>query len=537
MTLPNGSFFVNYLRRDASRNGELIAHAAALSAAFSSQYSVNIQRRNMSVLRKLSSRSLGLVQRNVTAARYATALVPGEPEGPSLKTTVPGPKSMQLLSELSAIQQSGSVQLFADYDKSIGNYLVDVDGNILLDVFTQISSIPLGYNHPSLLKVFQDSSHLKQLVNRPALGVFPGEKWPNLLSKVLLSVAPGNLKHVTTMMCGSCSNENAFKSIFIWYQTRERGGREFTREEMESCMNNQKPGSPDLAILSFKDGFHGRTLGSLSTTHTKYIHKIDIPSFKWPEAEFPRYKYPLEENERENKAEDEKCLAQVADLFEQQKKKGQPVAGVIVEPIQSEGGDNHASPEFFQQLQKITKQNGAALLIDEVQTGGGPTGKYWCHEHFKLETPPEIVTFSKKMQLGGFYLKPEFLPPQAYRVFNTWMGDPGKLLLLQAIVETIKKDNLLSVVQESGRVLTKGLKDFEKEFAAMSSLRGRGTFIAFDLASDKMRDEFIIKLKQKGVQAGGCGTKAIRLRPALTFQPHHACIFLDCVRQVLKEMK
>lgn len=68
-----------------------------------------------------------------------------------------------------------------------------------------------------------------------------------------------------------------------------------------------------INILKFvSDGFHGRTLGSLSTTHTKYIHKIDVPSFKWPAADFPHYKYPLEANERENKLEDEKCLAQVS---------------------------------------------------------------------------------------------------------------------------------------------------------------------------------------------------------------------------------
>lgn len=80
-----------------------------------------------------------------------------------------------------------------------------------------------------------------------------------------------------------------------------------------------------------------------------------------------------------------------------------PVAGIVVEPIQSEGGDNEASPFFFQQLQKIAKKNGAGLLLDEVQTGGGPTGKMWCHEHFNLECPPDIVTFSKKMLTGGFY--------------------------------------------------------------------------------------------------------------------------------------
>ena len=64
--------------------------------------------------------------------------------------------------------------------------------------------------------------------------------------------------------------------------------------------------------------------------------------------------------------------------------------------------------------------------MDEVQTGGGPTGKMWAHEFFELDGPPDIVTFSKKMLTGGFYNKPELSPKQSYRVFNTWVGDPGK---------------------------------------------------------------------------------------------------------------
>lgn len=206
-------------------------------------------------------------------------------------------------------------------------------------------------------------------------------------------------------MCGSCSNENAFKNMFIAYRRKQRGENvPFTDEETASCMINQPPGSPHLSILSFHGGFHGRTLGCLATTHSKAIHKLDVPSFDWPIAPFPDYKYPLEENHRENDQEDRRCLAAVEDLIETyNKKKNIPVAGIIIEPIQSEGGDNEASPEFFRQLQQIAKKHGAALLIDEVQTGGGPTGKMWCHEHFDLPTPPDVVTFSKKMQLGGYF--------------------------------------------------------------------------------------------------------------------------------------
>lgn len=151
------------------------------------------------------------------------------------------------------------------------------------------------------------------------------------------------------MMCGSCSNENAYKNMFITYRRKKRGETvDFSEEEENSCLMNQPPGAPKLSLLSFHGGFHGRTLGALATTHSKAIHKIDIPSFDWPVAHFPRYKYPLGENAKHNKEEDKKCLDEVEDLFVKYEKKGIPVAGIVVEPIQSEGGDHEGSPEFFQ---------------------------------------------------------------------------------------------------------------------------------------------------------------------------------------------
>ncbi|GBP30672.1 4-aminobutyrate aminotransferase, mitochondrial [Eumeta japonica] len=223
---------------------------------------------------------------------------------------------------------------------------------------------------------------------------------------------------------------------------------------------------------------------------SKAIHKLDCPAFDWPVAPFPRYKYPLDQFKAENKQEDQNCLAQVEDNIEDYKKKGIPVAGIIVEPIQSEGGNYEASPEFFQQLQKICKNRGIALIMDEVQTGCGPCGKMWCYEYFNLSSPPDVITFSKKMLTGGYYFSKELKPPQAYRIFNTWMGDPSKLILLGEVIKVIKTRNLLELVNETGKVLKDGLHGIEKEFPHLiNSVRGPGTFLAYSCPTTELRDK------------------------------------------------
>lgn len=118
------------------------------------------------------------------------------------------------------------------------------------------------------------------------------------------------------------------------------------------------------------------------------------------------------------------------------------------------------------------------------------------------------------------------------------MGDPGKIVLLEAILNVIKNDKLLQNVEKTGNRLKKGLLALEKEYSnVINSVRGRGTFLAFTAVSTAARNAIVDALKQKGIQSGGCGEQSIRLRPALTFQEHHADIYLDRLRQVLKETK
>merc|ERR1712039_327942 len=117
-----------------------------------------------------------------------------------------------------------------------------------------------------------------------------------------------------TMLCGSSANENVFKAVFFWKRAKERAAEglaatDFTEEELSSCMDNQAPGcANNLSIMSFSGGFHGRTLGALTCTHSKTVHKIDVPAFDWPTAPFPRLQYPLEDNKEHNAAEEQRCL-------------------------------------------------------------------------------------------------------------------------------------------------------------------------------------------------------------------------------------
>lgn len=109
-----------------------------------------------------------------------------------------------------------------------------------------------------------------------------------------------------------------------------------------------------------------------------------------------------------------------------------------------------------------------------------------------MDSPPDIVTFSKKMLIGGFYYKNPFRPDMPYRIFNTWLGDPSKLILLKEVVKVIKNEDLISKIDQTGSHLLAGIKDAQKRFPGLvSNARGRGTFCAIDFKSPAVRDEAI----------------------------------------------
>lgn len=303
---------------------------------------------------------------------------PREPKKPKVVGAIPGPKSQVCIGALAKHVEARSVSFAQDLSKSTGNYIVDADGNKLLDMYAQIASIPVGYNNPVLRKAAAKEPYISALLNRPALGVYPPTFYPKVVEDAFMKVAPRGLSKVFIGLSGADANENAFKAAFMYYQKRKRNNGPFSEKDLTSCMENASPGSPNLSILSFDMAFHGRSLGALSATRSKPLHKLDFPAFPWPKAPFPKIRYPHSEFATENRREEDRCLARVEELI---KTWMNPVTAVIIEPIQGEGGDNEATPYFYQQLREITKRHNILFIVDEVQTGCGATGKFWV-SHF-----------------------------------------------------------------------------------------------------------------------------------------------------------
>ena len=153
-------------------------------------------------------------------------IIPGEPERVSMKTAIPGPRTEALRARHGRYQDARTVHVYQDARKSLGNYLVDVDGNVMLDVYGHIASVPVGYNHPDLMAAWKSGRFDWAAGYRPALGVAPAPEWVDLVERTLMRIAPRGLTKLFTVTTGSEAVENAIKAAFLRHARVRRGGAE-----------------------------------------------------------------------------------------------------------------------------------------------------------------------------------------------------------------------------------------------------------------------------------------------------------------------
>ena len=213
------------------------------------------------------------------------------------------------------------------------------------------------------------------------------------------------------------------------------------------------------------------------------------------------------------------------------------VAAIIIEPIQSEGGNSMFRQEYFQKLRNLADDYEALLIFDEVQTGFGASGKWWCHEHYAVQ--PDLMAFGKKSQVCGVAATnrlnniPDHCFATSGRINSTWGGNIVDMVLAEIIIDIIEKENLVQRVDNVGAYFKDKLHEIEDQFVSVSNVRGLGTLLAFDLPHMDARDELMKKLREDMLILG-CGEKSVRFRPALTFETEDVDHAIRMIRKALK---
>lgn len=415
-----------------------------------------------------------------------------------------------------------------DMGQSQGAYIYDSKyKRTLLDFFTCFASVPLGYNHPKMVNdaVFTQNLLQAAMANPSNSDVYT-QQYAEFVKTFGAIGIPSYLPHAFFIAGGGLAIENAIKVAMDW-----KVQKNFAKGHKEE---------KGFKVLHFEKAFHGRTGYTLSLTNTSPDKTKWFAKFDWPRVSIPTVKFPLEhDNLATAISTEELSIAQVKQAFADYKDE---ICAIIIEPIQSEGGDNHLREEFLVQLRSIADENDAFLIYDEVQTGVGLTGKFWCHQHYSEKARPDILAFGKKMQVCGILVgnKVDEIENNVFRVpsriNSTWGGNLVDMVRATKILQIIEEDQLCDHAASVGGYLKENLEGLAQKYDKISNVRGKGLLCAFDFPNGEMRNAFIQKGLEHNVMFLGCGPQTVRFRPALIIEKSHIDLGLEVMHKVLVDL-
>jgi len=400
-----------------------------------------------------------------------------------------------------------------DLDKSRGSYLYDARSErMLLDFFTNFATQPVGYNHPKMADPEFREKLAQAALTKPANSDIYTAPYAEFVETfATLAIPQSHTGHLFFVEGGSAAVENALKTAFDW-KIRKNFARGLREEKGKQ-------------ILHFRNAFHGRTGYAISLTNTADPRKTQhYPTFDWPRLTCPRLAFPTTESVLRDVAAAEEqvereirraCADHPADI-----------AALILEPIQGEGGDNHFRPEFFRRLRSLADELEFLLIFDEVQTGVGLTGSFWCWQQLAVE--PDLFCFGKKTQVCGFAANRRIddvdnVFKVSSRINSTWGGNLVDMVRCARYLQIIVEDNLVENARTVGEYLLGRLRELTEEFSGVvTNVRGRGLFTALDLPDKEIRDRALAACLENGLIALASGQSAIRFRPPLNLSREEA---------------
>ncbi|WP_088071435.1 4-aminobutyrate--2-oxoglutarate transaminase [Gottfriedia luciferensis] len=377
----------------------------------------------------------------------------------NLKTTIPGPKSQELLARRNKIVPKGISNNSEAFVKRANGALVeDIDGNTFIDFAGAIGTLNVGHSHPKVVRALQ--SQVGDYIHT-GFNVMMYESYIQLAER-LAEVSPGSFdKQVAFFNSGAEAVENAVKIA-----------RKYTKRQ---------------GIISFTRGFHGRTLMTMTMTSKVKPYKYGFGPFA-PEVYKAPYPYTYRRPDQMNEQEYSKFIIEQFEQFLIAEVAPETIAAVVMEPIQGEGGFIVPDIEFVKKVREICTKYGILFVADEIQTGFARTGKYFAIEHFGIE--PDLITISKSMGAGvpisGVIGRKEIMEASDIgELGGTYSGSPLGCKAALAVLDIIEEEGLNNRAIEIGEKVNEKMNQWASRFEQIGDIRGIGAMCAMEIVTNK----------------------------------------------------
>ena len=437
---------------------------------------------------------------------------------PHLLTALPGPKAKRVVDldrEIVSPSYTRDYPLVAKAGR--GAIIEDVDGNMFLDFAAGIAVVATGHCHPEVVSAIQKQA--AQLIHMSGTDFY----YPSLveLAEKLASIAPGEEpKRVYFGNSGAEAIEAAIKLA-----------KYHTKRDM---------------LVAFHGAFHGRTIGALSLTASRSVQRKGFGTllagvFHMPFPDTYRGTYGVRPE-----CASQDCLSYLENELFRRRVDPEEVAGIFIEPIQGEGGYLPAPPEFLQGLQRICRKYGILLVIDEVQSGMGRTGKWWACEYAGIE--PDILCTAKGiasgMPLSAMIARRSVMnwTPGAHA--STFGGNPVCIAASLATIRLLEKE-YISNSARMGEFIMRKTADWREKHKIVGDIRGRGLMIGVEFVRDQKRKEKAPELRNqiverafhKGLLVLGSGDTTVRICPPLVVDEEQVEFAIHTLDEVITEVE
>jgi 4-aminobutyrate aminotransferase len=436
---------------------------------------------------------------------------------PHLITALPGPKAAALIARDQAVlspSYTRSYPLVAE--RGEGALVYDVDGNRFLDCNAGIAVVATGHCHPRVVEAIKGQA--EKLIHMSGTDFY----YENmvLLAEKLAALSPGGApRRVYFGNSGTEAIEAAIK-LARYHTARDK-------------------------FIAFLGGFHGRTMGSLSLTGSKSVQRAHfgplVPGVTHiPYANCYRCAYGKQP---------EACNVECVRVIEEQLFKtilpAREVAGIVVEPVQGEGGYVNPPQKFFDELAEVARRHEILMIFDEVQSGMGRTGKMWAAEHYSMS--PDIIAAAKGiasgLPLSATIARADIMQWKPGAHASTFGGNPVAVAASLATIELLEQE-LLSNATRIGTHLRARMSDWPKRFPAVGRISGIGLMIGIEIVRDQetreraqdWRNQIERMCFERGVLVLGAGENTIRLSPPLVMTEDQADFLADTLEACLAQL-